>query len=267
MTFITNKKKSVIYEPSGAAAEYCRRALNLFDGCVHGCKYCYVPLVRYTDRPTFHATARPRLSLEDIEASARATRGDTRPILLCFSCDPYQNTGLVNASIMRATIQLLHKYGHPVAVLTKAGGLAQRDFGLYRPGDSFGVSLTHLDKEKSRQWEPGAADPEIRIGNLIEAKMAGIDTWVSLEPVIDPQESLAIITATAGFVDHYKTGPLNYYKGELPVPVYDWKKYVQDFIYLAAIKYKRGVYVKKAFSSCYGSPNGYRVGDQVPREV
>jgi len=30
-----------IYEPAGRAAEFSKFALNLFNGCSHGCEYCF----------------------------------------------------------------------------------------------------------------------------------------------------------------------------------------------------------------------------------
>lgn len=261
-----NIKKRVIYEPTGAAREYSARALNLFDGCVFGCRYCYVPLVRHMDRAKFHESVGARVTIEDIETSSRVWQGDHSPVLLCFTCDPYQNNSLAHMHLVRGAIQKLHDYGHPVAILTKAGQIAQRDFDLYRPGDSFLTTLTLGDDAAAKVWEPNAAPPSERIENLKQAKMAGIDTGVSLEPVIDPAASLEIIEATARFVDHYKTGPLNYYSGNIPVTEYDHKKYVHDFIDLAAIKYNRGIYVKKAFSICCDSPGGYKAGVQVPQE-
>ena len=49
---------------------------------------------------------------------------------------------------------------------------------------------------------------------------AGIHTWVSLEPVIDPEQTLELIRETAPFVDLYKVGKLNYVKSEI-----DWRMF------------------------------------------
>jgi hypothetical protein len=38
----------------------------------------------------------------------------------------------------------------------------------------------------------------------------GIRTWVSLEPMIDPDQSLFLICATAPYVDEYRLGALNH---------------------------------------------------------
>ena len=59
-------------------------------------------------------------------------------------------------------------------------------------------------------WEPGAALPGDRIVTIEAFHDAGIETWVSLEPVLDPDTALQIIRRTHEFVDLYKVGKLNY---------------------------------------------------------
>jgi DNA repair photolyase len=174
------KMKSTLYAPEGLAAENCQIALNTMDGCIHGCKYCYVPLVRHIPREKFHASTRPRIRTEDIEAGAKYYTGEKHPVQLCFTTDPYQDDD-VCCVLTRAAIEILHRYGFPVSILTKGGARARHDLDLFRPGDSFGVTITCLDEKKSRLWEPGAASPEERMQNVMEAKMAGIDTrWLCL---------------------------------------------------------------------------------------
>ena len=80
------------------------------------------------------------------------------------------------------------------------------DFDLLRPGDEFATTLTFLDEQKSRQWEPGTAIPEERIESLRKAHELGIRTRVSLEPIIEPAESIEIIRRTHTFVDLFKVG-------------------------------------------------------------
>ena len=44
-----NKKRTIpgaIYETSGRAREYRELACNLYVGCDHACRYCYVPVMR-----------------------------------------------------------------------------------------------------------------------------------------------------------------------------------------------------------------------------
>ena len=51
----------------------------------------------------------------------------------------------------------------------------------------------------------------------------GIKTWVSLEPVIDPDQALELIEQIHPFVDHWKVGKLNYRNLEV-----DWLKFRED---------------------------------------
>jgi hypothetical protein len=83
-----------------------------------------------------------------------------------------------------------------------------------------GATLTFRDPLKSRQYEPGAAPPSDRIHALREVHNAGVKTWASIEPVIDPEESLAIIEDSLPYVDQYKVGKLNHTQTET-----DWTNF------------------------------------------
>jgi len=196
-----------VYEPKGRAAEYCDLAANLYAGCGHRCGYCYMPAIRHQTVDTFGCAA-PRLGIiQALEAELPGYWG--REVLLCFSCDPYQPIEAEHG-LTRRTLELMRDADVIPRILTKAS-LARRDFDLIRQAHGiFGMTLTFITPEKSRHWEPGAAPPEDRFETLRLAKAAGIATWASLEPVIDPAETLAIIERTHGYVDHYKVGTLNH---------------------------------------------------------
>ncbi len=201
-----------IYETRGLAREYSELACNLYNGCSHGCVYCYAPRVLRMERDQFLEPA-PRLGiLERLEEDARRLerRGECRSVLLCFTCDPYQPDEAKH-QLTRGAIELLHAHGLGVNILTKAGALPLRDLELFGPRDSFGVTLTTTSDAESRTWEPGAASPAERILLLRRFHDAGVRTWASLEPVIYPQQTLELICATAAYVDEYKIGKLNYH--------------------------------------------------------
>lgn len=214
------KRLQAIYEPKGRAAEYAKLAVNLYNGCTHGCVYCYAPLAMHKDRATFHAecTERPGI-LDKLRHDAKLLAGSTEPVLLCFSCDPYQP----GAHATRAALSILREFDVPFTVLTK-GSLAWRDLDLYGPQDSFGVTLT-LDWPESESWEPFAATPHERIAQLQDAHNRGIRTWVSLEPVIYPEETLTLIELTHEYIDHYKVGKLNYHPHAATI---DWRAFAHE---------------------------------------
>jgi DNA repair photolyase len=150
------------------------------------------------------------------------------PILLCFTTDPYQ-TFDVKEQVTRQVIQILHRYGHNVNILTKGGSRALRDLDLITPNDAFATTLTCLDEGVSAQWEPGAATPLDRIATIRKFHAAGIPTWVSLEPVISTTDALEIIRRTHGFVDLYKVGKLNYHAHAKTI---DWAAFAKEVVAL-----------------------------------
>jgi DNA repair photolyase len=210
----------VIYEPRGRAREYSPLAVNIYRGCGHGCLYCYAPAATFTSRREF-VKAKPRKKiLEKIRKEAPMYK-DKEPILLCFTCDPYQPLDS-ELRLTRQAIEVLLGAGCAVNVLTKGGTRACRDFDLLKKDsrNMFGTTLTFLSGVASSRWEPNAAMPRDRILALKKAHDAGIRTWVSLEPVFGVDLALRIIDETYEFVDVYKIGKLNYNKR---ASLIDWR--------------------------------------------
>lgn len=205
---------NAIYEPKGRAGEYAQLAVNLWRGCPHGCTYpCYAPLALHMDRAAFHAAATPRKGiLEALEKDAARLASDGRVVQLCFSCDPYPPEDGTE-KLTRQALEILTGHDLAVSILTKGGLLPQRDFDLLAKNhrNRFGVTLTGLSPEHALRWEPNAPLPTQRLASLATAHRKGIRTWVSLEPVINPELTLDIIQRTFPFVAHFAVGKLNYH--------------------------------------------------------
>lgn len=221
-------KRTVIYEPRGKAREYAPLALNLYRGCLHGCLYCYAPRATFTDRATFHAPSyiKPRPGiLEDLEEQAGLMAGDKREILLSFTSDPYQPLER-EARVTRQALEILMAHNLTATILTKGGcwGLERdQDLLTMNPANTWSVTLTlHHNQGLSDQWEPYAALPQDRIDSLQLAKMLGLRTWVSFEPVISPEAVYSLLEATHEFVDFYKVGKLNYHPLAREI---DWRRF------------------------------------------
>jgi len=230
----------VIYTPKGKALEYAPLAVNLYDGCQHGCTYCYAPNVLHKDKTQFiDAKPRPNIIQRLIQESTKHLQGNKGPVLLCFTCDPYMPLE-ETYGLTRQAITILHNHGFPVSILTKAGKLAQRDFDLLTPQDYFGQTLTFVDGE-SLNWEPGAALPKDRLKNLEIAHAMGIPTWVSLEPVINPAQSLELIKLTHEYVDVFKVGKWNH---DPRAQLIDWADYGAKAVVLLQ-KLGKSYYLKK----------------------
>jgi len=202
----------VIYEPSGRAREYAALAANLYTGCSHGCKYCYVPTALRRDREQFHANPQPRARiLTELKKDCLKLRGqNVPPVLFSFTTDPYQPID-EEYQLTRLGIQALHENGLAVEILTKGGMKASRNFDLLTEKDAFATTLTFINHDQSREWEPNAALPADRIRTMKLAYSKGIRVWASLEPVIDPEQSLELIRLTHTFVDLFKVGKLNHH--------------------------------------------------------
>ena len=215
---------SYIYAPGSQALEYAPLAANPYRGCSHACKYCYVPLVTKQERSEFNAGAVPRANfLAKIRADAvkYQAHGITEQVLLSFTSDPFNP---MDMSLTRPAIEILRDHGLGFCTLTKGGTRALPFVDLFRPDrDAFASTLTSLDDRFSKKWEPGAASPDDRIAALKAFHERGIFTWVSLEPTLDIESSLAIVDACHPFVDHWKIGMANYLK-EITKTT-DWASY------------------------------------------
>lgn len=204
---------TLIYEPKGRAREYAALACNIYSGCDHGCIYCYGPSATRKQRDAF---AKSSLRSNDFlrrlekEAAKYQAAGISKQVLLSFTCDPYQHLD-VTEKITKRVIKILHRYDLPVCILTKGGSRALRDWGCLDERDAFASTLTCLNDAESSKWEPSAALPDDRIATLRQFHNVDIPTWVSLEPVLNPDVALEIIQRTHPFVNLFKVGKLNYH--------------------------------------------------------
>jgi len=203
-----------IYEPRGAAGEYAPLAVNLYSGCSHGCTYCYAPGCLRMSAERF-GKPQPRVGI--IEAldrdSKRLAGGGGGPVLLCFTCDPYQELEREHRLTRRA-LEILLGDGWVVRILTKNPEMALELDGhliwAYPAGVEFGTTILFTDEAKRQVWEPGAPTIASRIRALARARDMELHTWVSLEPVIDPEEALKVIDRFDHLVDVWKVGRWNH---------------------------------------------------------
>jgi DNA repair photolyase len=212
-----------IYEPKSKAKEYCDLAINIYTGYNHKCTYCYAKKM--------HDRYRPNENFDDVkvregivEATKKQLAGGKyigKKIMLCFMCDPYPAD--IDTTATREIITAIKEAGANFTVLTKGAMRAARDFDLYKPGDSFGASLTLLPHNHyAHYWEPEAPSNAERCKSLLKAHEKGIRTWASLEPVIFPEDTLRIIEMTHEYVDLYKVGVINYNEKKKYI---DWKDF------------------------------------------
>ena len=206
----------MLYKPKGRAAEYAAWAINHYHGCTHGCRYCYAPAVTRKSRAGFHWEASPKLDaprvlrhqLEVFERRGESVQGG---VLMSFLGDPYQPAE-TELGLTRQMMCCLIDHGIEFTVLTKGGLRACRDFDLLRnfTGASFGTSIVWMDQKLADKWEPAAAPIAERIEAIEWAREQMIPTWVSLEPVIDPDQAMRVIRGLIDVVDFWRIGKINY---------------------------------------------------------
>lgn len=251
---------SYIYAPKGQAGEYAPLACNPYRGCGHACAYCYVPAVLKMKRADFDAGAKPRpdfIRQLTKDALKYEAAGITEQVMLSFTTDPYHPS---DTTLTRQTLEILRGHGLGFCTLTKGGTRAMRDLDLFRPDrDAFASTLTSLDDAFSRKWERGAALPADRLEALQKFHDAGIFTWVSLEPTLDVESSLAIVRETHSFVDLFKVGRVNY----LPMTrTTDWQGYTRCMIDLMQ-NLGAAAYIKRDLQPYL--PEGFKNTLRVPQ--
>ncbi len=238
-------KGGLIYKPEGKAREYAALALNLYNGCSHGCRYCYAA---QANKKAYHGSANPRDSIiQRLRRECGNLKGNLPEILLSFQGDVYQPEEM-ELGITRNAIKILMSRNLAFTILTKGGTRACRDFDFLEKNKRarFGTTLVFWDQEFADKWEPNAASIGDRVEAIEQAKQRGIPTWISLEPVIDPDQALQLIMELHPIVDHWKIGKLNH--DEETESKVDWilfREQVKDLLDSIGADY----YLKKSLTS------------------
>ncbi|MBN2464379.1 radical SAM protein, partial [candidate division WOR-3 bacterium] len=187
-----------LYEPRGAARIYADLAVNIYDRCPHGCRYCYCPRILHISEFEYyspHPQPRPGL-LDDLMRACHewAAVSDERPYVhVSFLGDPLPRS--VKPGITEAVINLLHRFQFPVQLLSKSGYLPDSTLSELSERDRYWISLTTLDPERCRFFEPFAGTAEERLAALARARAAGVKVGVSLEPVLSHEDAAQVLAA------------------------------------------------------------------------
>ncbi len=235
---------NVVYEPKGRAREYSELACNLYLGCTHGCRYCFAPACMHSTAEKWHSQVELRKNVIPLlEKDAEKLIGDPRRILFSFLSDPYQPLER-EKRLTRQALEIVGKYRLKSQILTKGcADLIQEDLPLIkRVKAQLGITLCFVDDASRQDWEPDASTVEDRFNILKAAHAEKIFTWVSLEPVIDPEQALEVIRKAAPYVNFWKVGKLNHMKTE--EAEVDWRKFRKDVEKLLT-KFGASYYIKE----------------------
>ena len=190
--------------------EYVSHAANYIVGCAHGCRYCYMPRLSRIDRARWREARAVPFAVALLEADLDRLKEKPTAILVSSSHDPCQpDEGL--ADLTEDILTILADRDMPVWMLTKGGLRSLRYLDLLdRPEARLGVTITTHDEAERERWEPGAASIHERFIALANARLRGIVTWVSVEPVLPGLDIPKLARQLDGLADFVVVGKWNY---------------------------------------------------------
>lgn len=168
------------------------QSINPFQGCEHGCVYCYArPSHAYLDLSPgldFETKLFAKGNAAEVlrrELSSKAYKPDV--IALGANTDPYQPIER-ELGITRAILEVLAEFNAPVSITTKSA-LVTRDLDILGPMAAKGlarvnVSLATLDPHIARIMDPRAPAPHRRLRAMQQLSAAGVPTSVFASPMI-----------------------------------------------------------------------------------
>jgi DNA repair photolyase len=176
-------------------------SMNMYQGCEHGCIYCYARNshefwgysagLDFERRILVKKTA-PKL-LEDL---LKKKSWKAHPIVMSGNTDCYQPAEK-KFQLTRQCLEVFLKYKHPTAIITK-NALILRDLDLLKQLAkdnliSVNVSITSLSEDTRRILEPRTATIKRRLKTVKELSDNGIPVNVMLAPIIPSINSHEIL--------------------------------------------------------------------------
>ena len=207
-TTVTSLRSRTIISKNQSPDIGFERSINPYNGCSHGCSYCYA-------RPS-HAFLglSPGLDFETrifskpdaarvLEQELSARKYVCKRIHIGGNTDPYQPDER-DLKITRGVLEVAARFNQPVSVITKSN-LITRDLDILGPmgrsrlATAF-VSITTLDRGLARAMEPRASTPARRLDAIARLADAGVPVGVGFAPVIpglNDHELEAVLEAAA----------------------------------------------------------------------
>ncbi len=168
------------------------RSINPYRGCEHGCIYCYArPSHAYWGHSAgldFETKLTAKVNAaEALEKELSKPGYAPATIVLGANTDAYQPIER-DRRITRSVLEVLDRFSHPVAIITKSA-LVLRDLDILarlasRDLVKAAVSVTTLDRGLARKMEPRASTPDKRIEAIRQLSAAWVPVAVMAAPII-----------------------------------------------------------------------------------
>ena len=185
-------------------------SLNPYQGCEHGCIYCYARNSHeywgYDAGLDFESrilVKRNAVQLLEKKLASRSWRA--APIVLSGNTDCYQPAEK-KFELTRKLLQVFLKYRHPVGIITK-NALILRDLDVLQQLRednlvSANISITSLSEDTRRLLEPRTATIKRRLQAVETLAKAGIAVRVMTAPIIPGINNHEILPLIKAAADH-----------------------------------------------------------------
>jgi DNA repair photolyase len=168
------------------------RSINPYQGCEHGCVYCYArPSHSYLDLSPgldFETRIFYKPNAVELLLAEWAKPGyECKPITIGANTDPYQPAER-RLGLTRRLLEAFLEHRHPVSLVTK-GVLMRRDLDLIgsladRNLCSVAISVPTADNALKRILEPRVAAAEARFRLMAELTGRGVPVTLLMAPII-----------------------------------------------------------------------------------
>lgn len=223
---------TLVLKPSGTGFGWC---VNQYDGCSHGCKYCYGMTIRrkrYED--WIKATPRENV-IQNLEEDIRKLRDNNviiKDIFLGSITDSYQPLEREH-NLTRQIIEVLMQNELPFTILTKSD-MVLRDIDLFKNYSlcRIGVTITSLNENFRKDLEPFSASYSARTKVLEVLRANNIQTYLSCEPIfpVDEANPIEIVNKLRSVVDLFEFGMWNKYRIQ-GIPEYYYRNYSDEYYF------------------------------------
>ena len=187
------QRKGPILTPSSLPCLGNMPTINITEGCVHGCAYCYTQ--GYTNYPGAGRVVVFDNIPDLVKSELAKKRRKPGRVYFSPSSDAFQPLQAVQ-NVAHETMSVLLYTGVEVAFLTK-GAISEQFFGLFSqfPTKVFAqIGITTLDERLQQALEPGTASPSQRLDAIENLTRLGISVRARLDPlapdVTDTEENL-----------------------------------------------------------------------------
>lgn len=183
--------RQILTKPAGSLGSF-DFSLNPYIGCGFGCSYCYASFFQADPDKfeTWGTWVQIKANAVEVLRAKRDLRG--KRIFMSSATDPYQPLEAKVEITRRLVEEMSDPLRQPRLVVQTRGPLVTRDIDLLKRFGEVRVnmSITTDSDDIRKEFEPSCASIERRLEAVRELKAAGLETGISIMPMLplhDPE--------------------------------------------------------------------------------